>query len=456
MENPNTTLPPVSPMDHRSPSPPRLRHRPLARAATFADPSQIYARRRSSLISENPSDIRRSLRSSTDNLLLPRADETHRAGDTSHWHSVPLGLALLPAVAGLVFKDGGAIVTDITLLGLAAIFLNWSVRLPWDWYRSAQAVQVIDRAETSSIDTIVEEEDDENQDRDPVKSEPSAKQAGDNQNLKMESEAASARKELQVHEMLALLSCFAFPAVGAWLLHAVRGQLSRPSEGLVSNYNLTVFLLAAEIRPISHLVTMIQSRTLFLQRAVSQNQAEGPKIDHTQVSDLAQRLEELEAHISESAEALSKAPTPAPEDVPAKAITQAVTESRKFIQPELDALNRAVRRYEKRTTISSLQTESRLQDLESRLKDVVVLAAAAQRNADSRSGGFSLVLLNWLCAVVVVPVQVVNFVVSLPLRAVQWAAGFVKAGSVSRSSRVESRRGKALPPRSDRRSKLAP
>lgn len=44
---------------------------------------------------------------------------------------MPLGLALLPAVGGLLFKDGSAIVTDITLLALAAIFLNWSVRLPW-------------------------------------------------------------------------------------------------------------------------------------------------------------------------------------------------------------------------------------------------------------------------------------------------------------------------------------
>lgn len=62
----------------------------------------------------------------------------------------------------------------------------------------------------------------------------------------------------------------------------------------------------------------------------------------------------------------------------------AIAETRKCLQPELDALNRAVRRYEKRTTISSLQTEARLQDLECRLKDVVVLAAAAQRNAEQQ------------------------------------------------------------------------
>ena len=75
-----------------------------------------------------------SFRSSTDDLLLPRASgKANFEGNIehSHWQSLPLGLALLPAVAGLIFKDGGALVTDITLLGLAAVLLNWAVRLPW-------------------------------------------------------------------------------------------------------------------------------------------------------------------------------------------------------------------------------------------------------------------------------------------------------------------------------------
>jgi hypothetical protein len=31
----------------------------------------------------------------------------------------------------MLFQNGSAVVTDIMLLGLAAIFLNWSVRIPW-------------------------------------------------------------------------------------------------------------------------------------------------------------------------------------------------------------------------------------------------------------------------------------------------------------------------------------
>ena len=118
-------------LTHTSSSP--LRNRPHGRASTFADFTLPMDLRRGSLISESIDDARQSLRSSTDDLLLPKVKghgmETQL--EPSHWHSIPLALALLPAVGGLLFKNGGAIVTDVTLLVLAAVFLNWSVRLPW-------------------------------------------------------------------------------------------------------------------------------------------------------------------------------------------------------------------------------------------------------------------------------------------------------------------------------------
>ena len=86
------------------------------------------------MFSDNVSDSRRSFRESTDDLMFPRPSKvkSHDEHDEhSHWHSIPLGLALLPAIGGLCFQNGNALITDITLLGLAAIFLNWSIRLPW-------------------------------------------------------------------------------------------------------------------------------------------------------------------------------------------------------------------------------------------------------------------------------------------------------------------------------------
>ena len=107
-----------------------LHQRPLGRASTFADPQSP---RRSSNLSESVDETRQSIRSSTDDLLRPRVQKTglETSKESSHWHSAPLGLALFPALGGLLFKNGSAVVTDLTLLGIAAVFLNWSVRVPW-------------------------------------------------------------------------------------------------------------------------------------------------------------------------------------------------------------------------------------------------------------------------------------------------------------------------------------
>lgn len=428
----NITLPPALKDDRpASPRPGGPRSRPPpSRSAASAATGMPPNRRRSSMFSDSFSETQRSLKNSTEDLLLPRVHEQSTFdNDPSHWNSVPLGLALLPAVAGLFFQDGSAIITDLSLLVLAAVFLNWSVRLPWDWYASAQETRSPDPYSPPPFGTIVEEYDetiDEGVEHDEAiatspDTTPPRKDVDENKQRQRQhhrKEMVAAQRELHVHELLALLSCFLGPAVGAWLLHAIRSQLSRPSEGLVSNYNLTVFLLAAELRPMSHLVKMVQARTLFLQRIVREQSSQtDDKVDNSQVLDVVRRLGELEAHIADKVDNASQAANANTDMTLAKASAQASTELRRSIQPELDALNRAVRRYEKRTTISALQTESRLQDIEARLKDAMVLTAAVQRNADHQPKNYSLILVNWASAVVVMPIQYSIWVFSLPSKA---------------------------------------
>lgn len=91
-------------------------------------------RRRSSTLTDFSIDeARKTFKSSTDDILLPKVSlHGNTPGlEPSHWHSAPLAFALFPAIGGLLFKNGSSIITDIMLLGLAAVFLNWSVRLPW-------------------------------------------------------------------------------------------------------------------------------------------------------------------------------------------------------------------------------------------------------------------------------------------------------------------------------------
>lgn len=74
-----------------------------------------------------------TLRHSTEDLLSPRAAHEHDDDrtETSLWYSIPLILAIVPAIGGLAFKGGSVLFTDFTLLGLASIYLNWFLVAPW-------------------------------------------------------------------------------------------------------------------------------------------------------------------------------------------------------------------------------------------------------------------------------------------------------------------------------------
>ncbi|KAL8687522.1 MAG: hypothetical protein Q9218_006331 [Villophora microphyllina] len=382
----------------------------------LAEVSHPLRHRRSSTFSDSIDDARSSIKSSTDDLLLPRAKGSSLASqlEPSHWHSTPLALALLPAVGGILFQNGSAIVTDITLLGLAAIFLNWSVRLPWEWYHSAQSIRpddVLTHKQDWSDDTIIEEDEEDeqepthhSQEADPV-AHPARQRPLDEALSQTRTRAA---KELRAHELLALFACFLSPILGGWLLHAIRSQLSRPSEGLVSNYNLTVFLLASEVRPLSHLIKMIQARTLYLQRTVGAKTSEESHVDTNSVVDMAKRINELEAYVAQPPSSAASADS-----------DQIKRDVRNSLQPDLDALNRAVRRYEKKLVALTMQTESRLQELEARMSDAITLAAAAERSSTqqrSRRGSSALILYEWVSAALLLPVRAAWAAVSFPAK----------------------------------------
>ncbi|EWC47818.1 hypothetical protein DRE_03018 [Drechslerella stenobrocha 248] len=66
---------------------------------------------------------------------------------------------------------------------------------------------------------------------------------------------------------------------------------------------------------------------------------------------------------------------------------------KKGIQPDLDALNRAVRRYERKEALQSAQTDERLAYLDRRVNDALTLAAAAASSAQEGRNG-SLIFLS--------------------------------------------------------------
>ena len=179
---------------------------------------------------------------------------------------------------------------------------------------------------------------------------------------------------------------------------------------------------------------MIQARTLFLQRSINPPDEDATPINTPNLLSLTSRLDDLEAHIS------AASTEDHPNNPSSKTNTTKITnEVRKSVQPDLDALNRAVRRYEKRATLLTMQTESRLQDLEARMSDAITLAAAAERSSSAQSakrGSSALTLLDWICATVVLPVQAAWALLSLPARAATTLLGSME-GYVGKKVRRE-------------------
>lgn len=116
---------------------PLLRQRMLNRASTLSEgvqPSRPLDHRRSSLFSDISSDTRPYSRSGA-------KDAETSLEEPTLWYSAPLVFAILPAIGGLLFKNGNGFVTDILLLGVGGIFLNWCLRAPW--YEQSICVLVI-------------------------------------------------------------------------------------------------------------------------------------------------------------------------------------------------------------------------------------------------------------------------------------------------------------------------
>ncbi|KAI1212362.1 uncharacterized protein F4807DRAFT_415716 [Annulohypoxylon truncatum] len=444
----------------------------LRRATTVGQPSAL--RRRSTLNPGSPSgedgfpdvrrrsstysdfslgDARRDLETSADELLNP--SKSSKTTDQSPFIYVPLTLALLPALAGIFFENGSAFFTDLILLSLAAVFLHWSVTQPWDWYHSAQEVRIIkDEIMTESVfesDSDIEplsptterttldnvpEETEKQTEPEVVTQKPS-----DRRTQQWKERQAAALSELYLHEIAALAWCFIFPMLGAYLLHTIRGQLSRPSEGLVSDYNLTIFLCAAEIRPVSHLIRMLQNRTLRVQQIVAKNPYEKQTVTMEQLQELSSRLNELETRgvAGDATSSVDMRLEPPQQKLIEATVAQ---EFRSSVQPELDALSRAMRRYEKKLTLLACQTDNRVEYVDHRLNDAIALAAVAAKNSNSQ-WSFWTWFIKKTMTVVMLPVQALVAVSTFPFRTVSTLLGRKSRSTPERTHR-STRTGKTL------------
>lgn len=246
------------------------------------------------------------------------------------------------------------------------------------WYRSAQSVKTIDPPETMDArDAVVEDYLDEAIDI-TTGEHKTTNTAHDPPNPVEAPVAYDAFNELRIHELTALALCFLGPLIGSYILHVIRSQLSTIGDQLVSNLHLTLFVLGAEIRPLRHAMKMAERRTLYLQRIVKEDPyvSAKDKDQDARLNELRGRIDEVEASYSDKLMEQSNVSKGKQPDN-----TEDLKRLQSSMQTQIDALTRAVRRYEKRQTTQSMQTESRLQELDVRLKDSISLAAAAANYA---------------------------------------------------------------------------
>ncbi|KAK4242444.1 hypothetical protein C8A03DRAFT_11380 [Achaetomium macrosporum] len=337
-------------------------------------PQKRRPRRRSSTFSAYSLDeVTRDWQEITDPAKA--ADVRFRRPTWKSW--VPIILASVPPIGGLIFKNGASFFSDVVMLILAAILLKWSVTAPWEWYHSAQEVRVLDEA----VD---------------IRSEPSSKPSSvlgssratspsrTGRQKSMETrEVDAARAKLRSHESWALLSCFLAPAATTYLLWYVRKTLGSPAGSILSSFNLGAFLIAAEIPTVLHLLKLAMDATLHLQRVVHANPYQAPTVTSDQLDDVISRIDELEARL------LSECNDPQKEQQKMQQIRAGlVRDIGAAIQPQIDALNRAVRRYEKKASMQELEMEERLWELESRVDDAVAFTSVVAKAANANLWNF--------------------------------------------------------------------
>jgi hypothetical protein len=397
----------------------RLPPRQSSNGSLRSTPSDL-PRRRSSILSFSSFDD--ATGSFADDLLNPSSTKKLRKQkqeEDSNWHSSPLAFAILPAVAGLFFKDGSAFVTDVLLLGFAALFMNWSIRIPRDWYYAAQATLREVEPDSPSFAETLDTEDSLNDSLDglPEKNNEAEAEAGTEGATNKSSRNLEARQhaaiELRKQELFALFATFTFPAVAAYLLHIIRAQLSRGPTGLVSDYNICVFLLGAEYWPCRQVARLISARTLHLQRTVAElDDIDDSPMSKDSVSSLIARIAELEARVADQSLLAPNMSMAQKADV-----TDLASEIRKRYEPRLEGLERAVRRYEKRSTTMAMVTEQRLQNIEIRLQDTLSLAAAAAHHSQER--GPASKTFSALTSMIIAPLKIMWSICIWPFHLLQ-------------------------------------
>ena len=325
----------------------------------------------------------------------------------------------VPVVAGFMFENGATYTMDVILIALAALMLYWSIETPWQWYQYARRLSVDEWSEYHASDDAIYEESEEGEDGangvyDEDAGTSSSKKSGPKSEDVDSKEEGFEWHTLRAYEVLSLASCFVSPALTSYALHEARQYLARPAGSPVENASFLLFVIAAELRPMRQVCKLLFAHTLYLQRVVTSydvlednkltTMTDDLKKQREEMAELKNRLENLLPVSNGSPPIMVETQpnrTPPSSDVDSKVVT---------IQTQVNALNRAVRQYEKRAITQQLAVEGRLRGLEARINDSLTLAAAATRTNQKQN-----LVWDFLTSLLLFPIHLLQTIFTWPL-----------------------------------------
>lgn len=152
--------------------------------------------------------------------------------------------------------------------------------------------------------------------------------------------------ELRRHELAGLVWVIFSPIIAGYTLQYSRLLLSNVDK-YISAFNVTVFTLAASIKPLSHVIVLLQERTLFLQSEAL--------ITETQVQLLQSRLDLVEKELF----GLRKA----------YATKKDLGQMTEEINPTLHQLAKTLKRFEKRDMTMRSWTEEQFTAIDLKVRE---------------------------------------------------------------------------------------
>ncbi|CAH1761594.1 4916_t:CDS:2 [Entrophospora sp. SA101] len=244
-------------------------------------------------------------------------DSTTPESFSSHAYSWPILFAVIPPMGALIFGKSD-VWSDFLLLLLIAFYLYNIIKVPWELYYAARSKRLM-HENTFKGQTL-----------------DSTQKAIKNQ----------LAKELQSHELSALILVIASPIIGGYALHGAKTYLTDYDQ-YISHFNIVLFVFAAGIKPLMHIASLAKIKTLRLQEQIH--------YPSTEVEVLKRQIQHLEYEFSQIRKGL--------------ATKRDINSIRDGFEPTISQLNKTVRKYEKKEQHLRNSSEERFAYLESKLSE---------------------------------------------------------------------------------------